>query len=157
MALEFNTRNLDLFEKKLRGLTQRQVHAGVSGQHHSGETNATIAYILEQGRSGSGKDSPIPPRPAFKDSLFKMKSNGAFEIVTQLKYTEYLNGQISQQQFLKFIGNFIATEYREGMKFWYSDGSTAKHNAPSTIKQKGFDKPFIDEGELVKSVDYEVI
>ena len=157
MAVELDMSQLAVFEKKLRGMTQRKIQEGFSGTHHSGLTNASLAYMLEEGRRGDINEPPIPARPAFKDSLFKLKVEGIFQRRAQELYTEYLQGTITQEAFFQSLGSIMVSGHKKTMRNWYLVGSEAKHNAPITIKNKGFDQPFVEDGELVSSVHYEVV
>ena len=157
MELEFDLSGLKALEKEMKKLSSRKIEEGFTGDHDSGLTNASLAYLLEEGRRGTDKEPPIPSRPAFKDHLFSLLSDPLFKGVAQNTFTKYIQGSISQETFLNTIGSYLEEHHKEYMRDWLTKGSSAQHNAPLTIKKKGFDRPFVETGSLVDSVKYEVI
>ena len=67
------------------------------------------------------------------------------------------DGNFDIKFILKELGDFYIEKYREllnnkGMKLYFG----IKSNAPSTIKDKGFDNPLYKTGELAQSLRYDI-
>ena len=111
-------------------------------KHYSGMTTETLYGILLYGT----KDGRIPARNV-------------------LEFLEvFVNGNINRfgQIYVENIGNGVeavghaAGSYLNSQHVKLIQGFISPHNAPSTIKKKGFDKPFIDKGELVSQIFYSI-
>lgn len=87
-----------------------------------------------------------PPRPFFR-RMIKAKSWGwGVALGHQLKDTNY-----NTEKSLDLMGHGIEGQLRESISMLVSPPL-----APSTIARKGFDKPLIEHGHMLKSVDHEV-
>jgi hypothetical protein len=107
-----------------------------------GKPVAMIAAIQEFGAPSRN----IPPRPFFRQAIAAHSEEWPKAITDNLKATGYdaevtlgrvgagIKGQIQQS----------ITDLREPAL------------APATVRRKGFDKPLVDTGHMLASVDYEV-
>ena len=101
------------------------------------------AALTEYGVPSHGQ----PPRPAFRN-MIAAKSKGWGDLVAQgLKNTNY-NGPAAMRQ----VGDVIAGQLHESVAT-----ITSPPLAASTIARKGFAKPWIETGETLAAIAYEVI
>jgi hypothetical protein len=109
---------------------------------------AYIAAINEFGAMGAGKNHnvTIPPRPAFRNMIAAKNSEWGPVLGNLLKQEQY-----DAPRALDTLGTGIAGQLQQSIRD-FSDPP----NAPSTIAAKGFDKPLIDTGDMVRAVDHEV-
>lgn len=89
----------------------------------------------------------IPPRPFFRKVVNDGKSTWSAILAASIKQDK---GDIRKS--LARLGKIIDNELKASVLAW-SDPPNAK----STIAQKGFNKPLVDDGDLSKSFEYEVI
>lgn len=141
-------------EKKLAALESKQVDWGyVNGGIHSkaGIPYANLAMLLEYGGFN------IPSRPAFRDSIERLKSNHLrFESSVKPFLGQYLIDKKSLQSVLGIAGTHLSNRYSESMEYWVINGSDNRDNKDSTIAIKGFNQPFVETGELISHVDYRI-
>ena len=88
----------------------------------------------------------IPPRPFFRTMIKQHQSEWPGQIAKLLVRTGY-----DAERTLGLVGELIAGELRQSIR-----DLTSPPLAPATVKRKGFDKPLIDTGHMLASVDYEV-
>ena len=53
---------------------------------------------------------------------------------------------------MQTLGSQTAAESKRIIK----GGTELQHNAPATVKKKGFDKPLFETGLMIKNISYEV-
>jgi len=126
-----------------------------SAVYPDGTPVAAVAFWNEVG-SGAGvpeglesvsEDGPArPPRPFFKQTIAANSPHWGKDLAEQVKSTGG-DGNIA----LGRMGVEIVGEIQESIMA-FSDPP----NAASTIARKGFDKPLIDTGQMVRAVDFEV-
>ena len=88
----------------------------------------------------------IPSRPFFRTMLANVKPELPKMIAVLTKKDEY-----DVYLVMMTMGAFLQSRLQESIRTWTIPG-----NAPSTIRRKGFDKPLIDTGHMLNSVDFEV-
>jgi hypothetical protein len=107
-----------------------------------GKPVAMIAAINEYGAPSRGQ----PPRPFFRNMIAAKSREWPKAIAGLLKSNQY-----DAELTLKQTGAAIAGQLRQSIR-----DLVEPPLAPSTIRRKGFDKPLIDTGHMLSSVDYEV-
>lgn len=111
-------------------------------KYPDGKSVAMIAAVNEFGAPSRGQ----PPRPFFRNMIAAKKGEWPSAISGLLKANEY-----DAAKTLKITGAAIAGQLRQSITDLVSPPL-----APSTIRRKGFDKPLIDTGHMLNSVDFEV-
>lgn len=156
-----NTKGLDNLKRKMRVLEQKEVHWGfLSGTHSQADMSyAALAFLLEFGRrseSSSGWD--IPPRPAFRQSISALRQSESFRKMLSGGLSTYMteSGTGALSAFLDRTGRYLQNSYEESMVNWKVNGTMYQHNAPMTIRLKGFDQPYVETGELTQNVQYQI-
>ena len=136
----------DKLEKYLRELAAKVQNPGTlnvgfleGSEYPDGTPVAAVAAYNEYGGSG-------PPRPFFRGMIAKKRGNWGKKLGEILKQNHF-DGKKS----LALMGEGISGQLRESIQE-FSDPA----NAPSTVAQKGFDKPLVDTGHMLNSVDSEV-
>lgn len=111
-------------------------------KHYSGMTTEALYSILLYGT----RDGRIPARNVLELLLFFAERNTdrlgeiyAQNIQNGVDAVGHAAGSFLNNQHVSLIQGFISP-----------------HNAPSTIAKKGFDKPFIDKGELITQIFYSI-
>lgn len=137
----------DKLKAKLRGMAKElakphTLRVGfLSGATYpDGTPVAMIAAINEYGAPSRGQ----PPRPAFRNMIAAKSKEWGPGIAGLLK-------DHSVNDALRITGEAIAGQLRQSIS-----EITNPPLKPATIRRKGFDKPWIDTGHLLQSVDYEV-
>lgn len=161
VTTELNVDGLRKLKSKLNKIRGSRIEWGfLGGEHSSADMSyAALAWLLETGRrsvSGSGWD--IPPRPAFRQSIQEIALGNSFEESLSGMLGHYLSprSNTSSDAFLEATGKFLSKSYEESMINWRFNGTSYKHNAPMTVSLKGFDRPFVETGELTMNVEYKV-
>lgn len=113
-----------------------------TARYPDGKSVAMIAAVNEFGAPSRGQ----PPRPFFRNMIAAKKGEWPRAISDLLKANEY-----DAERTLKISGAAIAGQLRQSITDLVSPPL-----APSTIRRKGFDKPLIDTGHMLNSVDFEV-
>lgn len=108
----------------------------------NGTPVAQIAAIMDFGAPAAN----IPPRPFFRNMIAEKSSEWPAALEGLVASEDYDSDKI-----LKLMGEGIAGQLRQSIR-----DTNAPPLAPATIKRKGFDKPLVDTGVLLVSVDYEV-
>ena len=103
---------------------------------------ALVALINDFGAPSRGQ----PPRPFFRNMVKEKSPAWPAAVAKELVANNY-DVRIT----LKRMGLAIAGQLRESI----TEGTYAPL-AGSTIARKGFDKPLVDTGHMLNSVDYEV-
>jgi hypothetical protein len=88
----------------------------------------------------------IPARPFFRTTITDKSSEWADRLGKAAIRYEY-----DGLKTMELMGQTMAEDVQESINGW-----TDPANADSTIEKKGFDKPLIDTGDMLRSVDYEV-
>lgn len=107
-----------------------------------GTSVALVAAINEFGAPSRGQ----PPRPAFRNMVRAKRGEWPAAISGLLKANNY-----DAIATLQKTGEAVAGQLRQSII-----AITSPPLKPSTIKRKGFDKPWIESGHLLQSVSYEV-
>lgn len=87
-----------------------------------------------------------PPRPFFSNMVDEKSPIWPQAVGENLKATDY-----DAFATLQRMGEGIAGDLRQSIK-----DTNDPPLAPSTVKRKGFDKPLVDTGHMLQSVDYDV-
>jgi hypothetical protein len=134
---------------KLRELTEKLAQPATvrigfleNSRYPDGTPVAMIAAIQDFGAPRAG----VPPRPFFRNMIAARKGEWPAAIAGQLKATGY-----DVELTLKRTGEAVAGQLRESIQ-----QTNVPPLKPATIKRKGFSKPLVDTGEMLKSVSYEV-
>lgn len=101
---------------------------------------ATVAAANEFGTS------TIPPRPFFRNMIAAKKAGWGPASAKLLKANDY-----DVDHTLNQVGMGIQGQLQQSIL-----DTNAPPLAEATVKAKGFDKPLIDTGQMIRSVDYEV-
>jgi len=136
-------------EMYLAGLAQRVKKAATvkvgflqGATYPDGTPVAMVAAIQNYGAPKVG----IPPRPFFSN-MVKEKSGGWGDVLgSALTASNY-----DASDALKMMGDHISGDLRQSI-IETSDPPLK----PATVKRKGFDKPLVDTGHMLQSIDYEV-
>lgn len=112
------------------------------GTYPDGTSIPLVAAVNEFGAPSRGQ----PPRPAFRNMVAAKKGEWPSAIAGLLKANDYDAVKTLQQ-----AGEAIAGQLKQSII-----QITSPPLKPSTIKRKGFDKPWIETGHLLNSVAYEV-
>lgn len=113
-----------------------------NARYPDGTPVAMVAAINEGGAPSRGQ----PPRPFFRRMIAKHVGEWPSAIGDLLKANEY-----DAAKTLDLTGAAIAGQLRQSITDLVDPPLAA-----STIRRKGFDKPLIDEGIMLASVDHEV-
>jgi hypothetical protein len=101
-----------------------------------------VAAINEYGRSKVGQ----PPRPFFRNMIKAKSREWPDAVAALLKANDY-----DAARTLAKTGDAIKGQLQQSITTFISPGL-----APSTIANKGFDKPLVDTGVMLNSIDYRV-
>ena len=113
-----------------------------NAKYPDGTPVAFAAIMTEYGNPGRGQ----PARPAFRNMIAEKSGEWPSAIAGLLK-----DNDLDVMKALELAGTAIAGQLRESIAT-----ITSPPLKPSTIKRKGFDKPWIDSGHALQSVDFEV-
>lgn len=160
VSTQLDLSGLEAVKKKLKHLEKQEVEWGFLGGTHSdsGLPYAYLAYILEFG--GKSSDGyTIPPRPAFRESVQNLRLSDGFRKHIAASLERYLTNSpsASAKPFLEACGAYLKDSYHDSMVNWHKNGSQYQSNARWTILEKGFDQPYVDSGELVQNVEYQIV
>ena len=108
----------------------------------NGKSLGEVAITNEYGNPAKGQ----PPRPFFRRMIAKHNGEWAAQLAAFLEANNF-NADIG----LNKMGGVIANELRQSIV-----DLVEPPLAPATIKRKGFDKPLVESGHLLASVDHEV-
>lgn len=103
---------------------------------------AMVAAIQDYGAPGAG----IPPRPFFRNVVANGTKTWPEKLAKILKANDF-----DAKRSLRLMGEMIKGEIQDSI----TNGDYAPLKE-ATVKRKGFDKPLIDTGHMLNSVDYEV-
>lgn len=107
-----------------------------------GKPVAMIAAIQEFGAPSVG----IPPRPFFRHMIAEKSSEWPAAIAGLLRANNYDAAQTLGQ-----TGEAVKGQLQQSIV-----DTNSPPLSPSTVARKGFDKPLVDTGHMLNSVDYQV-
>ncbi|WP_262504715.1 phage virion morphogenesis protein [Serratia liquefaciens] len=107
-----------------------------------GEYVATIAASNEFGNPGNNQ----PPRPFFRNMIAANSPAWPLEVGKVVKAADF-----DGKKTLQLMGERIKDQLQGSIRELVEPPLS-----PYTIKKKGFDKPLIDTGHMLNSVDYDV-
>ena len=102
-----------------------------------------VAFIQDSGSTARN----IPPRPFFRNMIANKSHEWPDALRGFLQATDY-DGRRS----LELLGEGIAGQLRQSIV-----DTNLPPLAPATIQRKGFDKPLVDTGHMLNSVNKEVV
>ena len=108
-----------------------------------GTSVALVAAVQDFGSPTNN----IPPRPFFRNMVRKQKTGWPVLIKKTLLSTTY-----DVNRTLAIVGEVIKGQLQQSIH-----ETNSPPLAPATIARKGSDKPLIDTGHMLNSVDYEVV
>lgn len=135
-------RRLEEILRKVKGVKKVRVGFLENAKYPDGTQVALIAAIQDFGAPSRN----IPPRPFFRNMVKDKSPEWSKVIANLLKANNY-----DARKTLDQTGQVIVGQLKDSI----INGAWVA-NAPSTVKQKGFNKPLIDTSHLLNSVDYEV-
>jgi hypothetical protein len=135
-------RKLLEFAKLVNNPTTLRVGFLSNAKYPDGTPVAMIAAIQDFGAPGVG----IPPRPFFRNMIAKHSKEWPAGILIQLRAHDW-----DAARALSVVGDAIAGQLRQSII-----DTNAPPLKPATIARKGFDKPLVDTGHMLNSVDWEV-
>ena len=132
---------------KLQGIKESSVLVGIpadkSIRKEDEMNNPTLAFLMTHG----SQINKIPPRPFLEPGIKKARQLIAKNL--GLAAREYLIGDAEKsKEYLKRAGIVGSNS----VKRYIGDSNNFAPNAPSTIKQKGSDKPLIDTAQMLRSI-----
>jgi hypothetical protein len=104
----------------------------------------SVAMVATVQEFGGGNN--IPPRPYFRFMVAEKSGSWPDAVAANLKATDY-----DGHKTLDRMGQGIKGQLQQSIK-----DTNDPPLAPATIKRKGFDKPLIDTGVMINSVDYRI-
>jgi len=135
-------RRLDEIAKKLKSAATLRVGFLENATYPDGTPVAMVAAVNEFGAPSRGQ----PPRPFFRNAIRDHAPEWPDQIEALVASTDYDAATVLGQ-----MGEMIAGEIRQSIT-----DTNEPPLAPSTIKRKGHEKPLVDSGVMLGSVDYEV-
>lgn len=105
----------------------------------------------------------IPPRPVLRIAAENILSSPEMKKHLQAYFKNVIEyarrGRIEdlktiETKMLTALGQQVAAEAKRIIE---RNSGELQHNAPATVKKKGFDKPLFEGGEMIKKISYEVI
>ncbi len=135
----------DNLQKALAEISKRMegsVNVGFleGATYPDGTPVAQVAFWNEYGTT------TIPPRPFFRTTI-EGKSQSWSLVMAKAAYQSKFDGEYT----MKMVGIRASEDIQQAIVGWTTPG-----NADSTIAIKGFDKPLIHGGDMMRAVDYEV-
>lgn len=138
-------------KRRLKQLDGQSITVGLhsdSGVDGKGIRNVMKGFWTEYGHVN--RDGTLTPeRPALKLALLKNKLSLKRQTIKSIKGLYKGN---SVHHTLSIIGVFFLLKTQKSVEDFNNPG-----NAESTIKQKGFDDPWIWTRELLNAIDYKLI
>lgn len=128
--------------ENLSGPAAVKVGFFATATYPSGKPVAMIAAIHEYGAPRAG----IPPRPFMRPTIAKYGPTWPAAIAANLKATNY-----DATKTMTRVGLGVKGQIQQAIR-----DVVEPPLKPATIKRKGFDKPLVHTGQMLKSVDFEV-
>lgn len=139
----------DKLEKALADIAKRvgrggEVRIGFleGATYPDGTSVPLVAAVQNFGASEKG----IPPRPFFSNMVKEKSPQWPAKLGKVLKANDY-----NVDQSLAQMGEGIKGQLQQSIR-----DTNSPPLAPATIARKGFEKPLVDTGHMLNSVDYEV-
>lgn len=107
-----------------------------------GTSVALVAAVQEFGAPSRG----IPPRPFFRNMIAEKSAEWPEAAARLLEANDY-----DAEKTLGQVGEGIAGQLRQSIV-----DTNDPPLAQATARQKGFDKPLVDTGHMLNSIDFEV-
>lgn len=133
---------LDNMGRRLKTGTVVKVGFLEGATYPDGTPVALIAAIQNFGAPARG----IPPRPFFSNMIRDKSPGWGDKLARVLEAVNY-----DGEKALALMGEGIAGQLRESIQ-----QTNSPPLAEATIRAKGFEKPLVDTGHMLNSVDYEV-
>lgn len=138
-----------VIEKKLYEIAEKiesgYVEVGFKENARHALTNipyATIAFWNEYGTRKEGESGAIPPRPFFRTMIANESPKWSDKIAKGLEFTNF-----DSEKTLGLLGEDVRGALVESIKNW-----TTPENAKYTQEKKGFNKPLVETGDMMKAV-----
>lgn len=154
VSTEALTGGLDALQKRLRLLRARHayVKAGVLGKApvrtEGGITNAQLASVHEYGTSKvPARPFIAPPFHANRESYMQILQAGYRAAVTKDDPAVFV-------KMLRLLGMKIVADIRKHVT---AGPPIPPPLSPKTIARKGSSRPLVDTGQMIRSIDYEVV
>lgn len=132
------TKVLERIGNSARGLVSAGFLSGA--RYEDGTPVASVAFWQEYGTAH------IPARPAIRTTISDKSPDWVDTLGRALTHYE-MDGNAA----LNATGVKMAEDFQQAIVNW-----SEPPNAESTIRQKGFNNPLIDDGTLQRTPDYEV-
>jgi len=107
-----------------------------------GTSTPLVAAVQEFGSPSRN----IPPRPFFRNMIARKHNEWPSAVAELLKANNY-----NVTKTLMQTGEGIKGQLQQSIR-----DTNSPPLAPATIARKGFDKPLIDTGHMINSIDYKV-
>lgn len=144
-----HVRGGDKLDKALADIARRLKQGGAlkvgfleGAKYPNGTSVALVAAVQNFGAPGRG----IPARPFFSNMVEAKSPAWPGALGALLKNTGY-----DVDAALKLMGEEIKGQLQQSIR-----DTNSPPLSPLTIERKGFEKPLIDTGHMINSVDYEV-
>lgn len=115
---------------------------------HKGGTKMTVAQIAALMEFGS-RDGKVPERAALR-SMLASNVDEIKKLCGKL-CLQIASGKMDKKRALGVLGQFLVDKTRSKIQ-----EGLPPPNAASTVRRKGSNKPLIDTGQLVGSVEWEI-
>lgn len=139
----------DALERKLAEMAEKLGEGKVlrvgfleNATYPDGQQVAMVAAANEFGNPANNQ----PPRPFFRNMIADNKDNWSDDIGRIAQATDF-----DAEQTLGLMGEHIKGQLQQSIRELMEPPLS-----PVTIEKKGFDKPLIDTGHMLNSVDYDI-
>jgi hypothetical protein len=132
---------------KILSLNGKTVSAGIHTDAGNEKNGVSIAQVATYNEFGTKR---IPARPFIRLSF--ENHNKEWNDVADEQLTAMVNSGKTASGALSAVGEAM----KKDIVSIIGDTSQLRHNAPSTIAKKGFDKPLYETGKLKAAIDYKV-
>jgi hypothetical protein len=148
------TGTVGTLEDRLQRLTRKDVLVGIPQANSSRKdgkiNNAELLYILSRG----SVLQKIPARPVLEPAIQAPDNKRNVSAELKLAAQGVLEGRPEDASLHLDLAGQVG---ENAAKRWFTDPRNAwQGNAPSTIKQKGSDRPLIDTGEMRRAITHVV-
>lgn len=109
--------------------------------------DGTLVAMVAATQDFGSPENNIPPRPFFRNMVADKQSEWGPTLGQQLVANGY-----DADAALSVLGLGIKGQLQQSIR-----DTNEPPLKPATIKAKGFDKPLIDTGHMINSVDYQII
>ena len=133
--------------RKIKALNGKIVSAGIHTDAGTEKNGVSIAQVATYNEFGTER---IPARPFIRLSFENHKKEWGDEAETQL------TAMIKSGKTASGALNAVGRHMKKDIVSIIGDTSQLRHNAPSTIARKGFDKPLYETGKLKAAIDFKV-